>query len=233
MAIGGYFVRPTPMPIESVTAKVPLLGGMATQQRSATRMPFLAFESASVTAFGGVDNEGTARSYAQAVVERLNVLEVVTADRCVATVSSEQRPGEQPTIRIQDARVDGLRVFGRAVEVQFSFPFNEFPTFEDWHRFASNHNLEEWAVREEKPAQDDNQLTWAHLGINLRGAGFSESNVEIEGNVMHLPDFGSIHFGEILIARSYRRISMLRFQLGSPVEGQIEVSSSKGGSLGI
>lgn len=126
VAIGGYFVRPTPMPIESVTAKVPLVGGMATQQRSATRMPFLAFESASVTAFGGVDNEGTARSYAQAVVERLNVLEVVTADRCVATVSSEQRPGEQQTIRIQDARVDGLRVFGRAVEVQFSFRSTSF-----------------------------------------------------------------------------------------------------------
>ena len=46
----------------------------------------------------------------------------------------------------------------------------------------------------------------------------------IDDNSIVVPDFGTIHFGEILITAAERRVSMLRLALGSP-EGGAEVYS--------
>jgi hypothetical protein len=42
---------------------------------------------------------------------------------------------------------------------------------------------------------------------------------EIDRNVLTIPNFGKVHFGEILIKSSARRVTMVRLQLGSPSAG--------------
>jgi hypothetical protein len=46
---------------------------------------------------------------------------------------------------------------------------------------------------------------------------------EIEGHVLTIPDFGKVYFGEIFITSSSRRLTMARFELGSPVGGSVAV----------
>ncbi len=43
---------------------------------------------------------------------------------------------------------------------------------------------------------------------------------EIEGNRIKIKNFGSIHFGEILVEANHRRLTLLRFQLGCPDGGE-------------
>jgi len=46
---------------------------------------------------------------------------------------------------------------------------------------------------------------------------FPESN--IDGHVVTIPDFGKIFFGELLIGGAERRLTMVRFEMGSPIGG--------------
>jgi hypothetical protein len=41
----------------------------------------------------------------------------------------------------------------------------------------------------------------------------------IDGHVVTIPNFGKIFFGELLIGGAERRLTMVRFEMGSPVGG--------------
>jgi hypothetical protein len=51
--------------------------------------------------------------------------------------------------------------------------------------------------------------------------GTPHPNAEIHGHVVYVPEFGKIYFGEMFITGHYRRLTMVRFQLGSPDGGEI------------
>ena len=51
--------------------------------------------------------------------------------------------------------------------------------------------------------------------------GPKHPKAEIHGHVVVVPDFGKIYFGEMFIAAHSRRLTMVRFQLGSPDGGEI------------
>jgi len=56
--------------------------------------------------------------------------------------------------------------------------------------------------------------------------------VVVKGNVVIVPNFGRIYFGEIIIADTYRRFNAFRLKLGSPAMGDVEaggVGSNGGG----
>lgn len=53
---------------------------------------------------------------------------------------------------------------------------------------------------------------------------------KIEHNVLTIPDIGTICFGEVLLAKSDRRLTMIRFHLGSPDGGS--GAGGQGGSNG-
>jgi hypothetical protein len=42
---------------------------------------------------------------------------------------------------------------------------------------------------------------------------------KIDGHVVMVPDFGQIFFGELLVGSSERRLTMVRFDMGSPIGG--------------
>jgi hypothetical protein len=42
---------------------------------------------------------------------------------------------------------------------------------------------------------------------------------KIDGHVVTIPDFGQIFFGELLVGSSERRLTMVRFDMGSPIGG--------------
>ncbi len=67
------------------------------------------------------------------------------------------------------------------------------------------------------------------FATELQWRGPAPANTHITGNKVTIDGFGSVHFGEIMIMEGYRRITMLRFQLGSPDGGDgsaIDVQSN-------
>ena len=64
----------------------------------------------------------------------------------------------------------------------------------------------------------------------IRWDGEPHPTATIHGHVVRVPDFGKIYFGEMFITAASRRLTMVRFQLGSPVGG--EVVAAEGESNG-
>jgi hypothetical protein len=52
---------------------------------------------------------------------------------------------------------------------------------------------------------------------------------EVRGNVVYVPDFGRIHLGELVITSYERRLTMMRADLGSPVNADVMAASGCGG----
>ena len=62
-------------------------------------------------------------------------------------------------------------------------------------------------------------LVYGTIVKSMRWAGEPYPGAEIEQNVLTVPDIGKIFFGEILVGESHRRLTMIRFDLGSPDGG--------------
>jgi hypothetical protein len=61
--------------------------------------------------------------------------------------------------------------------------------------------------------------------------GDKHPTATIHGHVVRVPDFGKIYFGELYITGDSRRLTMVRFQLGSPNGG--EVVAAEGETNGV
>ena len=53
----------------------------------------------------------------------------------------------------------------------------------------------------------------------LKWEGKPPSNARIDGHSVIVKDFGTVYFGELLISKVERRMTMVRFELGSPIGG--------------
>ena len=49
----------------------------------------------------------------------------------------------------------------------------------------------------------------------------------IHGHVVHVPNFGKIYFGELFITGESRRLTMVRFQLGSADGGEVTAAEGE------
>jgi hypothetical protein len=49
------------------------------------------------------------------------------------------------------------------------------------------------------------------------------------GHIAHIPQFGRIYLGELLVTRSYVQLIALRAELGSVVNGQVTAGAVGGG----
>ncbi len=62
-------------------------------------------------------------------------------------------------------------------------------------------------------------IIYATVVTNLEWEGKAPDETLKVGNSVVIKGFGSIYFGEILIEEGFRRLTLLRFQLGSQVGG--------------
>jgi hypothetical protein len=62
-------------------------------------------------------------------------------------------------------------------------------------------------------------VIYTTIVAEIRWAGRPFPGAKIDGHSVIVPNFGRIFFGELLIASSERRMTMVRFELGSPVGG--------------
>ena len=53
----------------------------------------------------------------------------------------------------------------------------------------------------------------------IRWEGKPFPGAKIDGHSVIVPEFGTVYFGELFVASAERRLTMVRFELGSPIGG--------------
>src|SRR5580658_4403319 len=196
------------------------------------------------------EKDGSHNALASATLEGLNILDMVTADRIVSRVSSKQYMNEpEPTILTLGTRIENLRVAGCPVQVEFDNElFRRLGTFEsfmgEYNKNQQTREMLQTRLLGNKPKSDvpeflHERYNWfdkdgfASKGIVLctlvKEIKTNCPELQVYGNVIVIPQFGKIYFGELQLQRYQRELSTFRVELGSGVGGS---SNGPGGSGG-
>lgn len=189
---------------------------------------------------------------ATSVLEGLNVLDVVTADRVVAQISTVHPAygdGQVPSVTFLGTRFDNLRIGGHPVEVVRQLDIlgprseDDRSYFEDdevlgristqYEKIAAAENLPEWAARDYpkgRPALNGSGRLECSVVRGVNGAPGTPF-----GHVIDLPHFGRIFLGELQVERkpgdptkgindAYTfHLTMIRLEMGCLAKGSAKV----------
>jgi hypothetical protein len=184
------------------------------------------------------------------VVEKLNVLEVVTADRIVARLALEYPAvGYTPRVSFVGVQFNNLRVNGRAVHPKLNLhllesehgKFPEKPHMKD-EKFIKKVAEHGRRITEAKDAPEWAKTRYGWIGKSeeheKRGHVLCSLVEEIKieeaqdtttttcGHVIVVPEFGSLFLGELSLDRGSFRLTMLRMELGCPAVGNLSFASA-------
>ena len=116
-ALGGYLEKPLEKAIPTLApVSLPAVGGFATARSEAFTLDEIVSCSSAYTRVSGREqtSKGTSSILVTAVVEDLNILEVVRAERVVAQVSIElSSDGRRLGFSLAGSGFEGLRVAGQ------------------------------------------------------------------------------------------------------------------------
>lgn len=220
-AFSGELQRPAKGVIEALApCTLPLTGGQARAQTGSFQIDqLLSVHGAYSHVSGSKTAEGIFSSQSTAVVEGLNILEVVTADRVVARLASEHAPKEPEGQMVAfGSTIENLRVSGCPVEIEFDYALlQKHKTFDDLRK-----NLAA-LQKSGRMAEESHGVILCSLVKSLK---VECSGVAVQGHVITVPNFGKIYIGELLIEPGHMRLSMMHLQLGSPQAGLLTAADA-------
>jgi hypothetical protein len=229
-------------------------GGHATASANGADFPFpqiIKFDTAYTLVSGSLspkpDHGWT--TVVTAVVEGLNVLNVVTADRVVAQISTEHPlEGYDPTVTFLGTEIDGLKIGGCAVGVDLdlsicdqgnpgSYPSG--PCVSDkaflakaegqYRRMNDPASLPQWVSDRTVPDWIKQRYAWNGAQVARKGSVVCSVVKGINGqfggrpflNVCDIPNFGRVFLGELLVDCNSYRLTMIRLELGCLADGDV------------
>ncbi|MBV8809719.1 MAG: hypothetical protein JO033_13685 [Acidobacteriaceae bacterium] len=127
---------------------------------------------------------------------------------------------ENDTKKKLEERFEDDSDFRKQFGQQFFYP-GEPPEHGALEKLFSKHKI---------PEADD--LIYGTIVTSMTWASTAPDGAGIAGNELKIPGLGSIYFGEIIIEEDFRRITLIRFQLGSPNggDGAVCEAQSNGGT---
>lgn len=247
-AASGVITSPTPHSIEVQAAStLPVTGGTSTARVENFKYEgqngkVLTFSSGYTQVLGYYnDAEKAWLTSVTSTVENLNILDVVTADKIVARVSSKHTGDGEPSIVLVGSHFENLVIAGHPV-----IPNLIVDAIDRCDTFSSMASA----------YQNDAQFRALFGRVSLPGLGSGPASKTIPmtkdgmigctlvdgiqcptspqlgqlNTVVVVPQFGTIHLAELLVQSGERRLTMLRVELGTPPSGTI--SAGGGGSNG-
>ncbi|HEY1768215.1 MAG TPA: hypothetical protein VGG26_11190 [Terracidiphilus sp.] len=188
----------------------------------------IAFEKAYTQVAGNPNPkpEGGWTTLVTSVIEDLNVLEVVTADRVIGQIATvHPAQGYVPQVHFLGTRFENLRIDGRPVDVHFHRdhpypmpdPVNDGP-YTRHPGFLDRLKTQFESMRGSTGVSDELLKRYSHLPSKsgTEDEGTSEESVELSlvekvdapsfcrchGHVIYLKDFGEIHLGVLKVHHS-------------------------------
>jgi len=227
-AIGGYIERPfkKDIPVQSPTALSPSGGS---DEAGTTNFQFEKIISARTTRtrVEGHYLGALPTTRATAIVEDLNVLDVVRVDELVAYISSEH-PGEDPDVPKIDFRrtaINGLRVGDSILRVHLD---TDLLNDGNGRRFPKRPHLYEKALwkRAGKKFDPDRGFLQCSLVEQIDVIRGKRPNI-VGPNIIEIPDIGRLHLAELLVSGNSYELIMVRLELGCPTIGATSASATK------
>ena len=246
------------LPVQGCSS-LPVIGGFAEHKVGAQKLDkWVAFEAVSTSAHGDYVDPAAGvatttgevafdvpptRTKVQADVTGLAILDRVhVAHASVGLISRSPKGKEQPSITLEGNILDGVRIDDSRLAITLA---------EDFYQVCDTKDKLAKAHAAGLPPRH------AHLLLPLDGSAgpattFPEANgtvkctivkemhwdgnphptATIHGHVVRVPEFGKIYFGELYVTRDSRRLTMVRFQLGSPHGGEVVAAEGETNGVG-
>ena len=258
-ALGGVLEQPLQR-IVSNNASVSLAaaGGFRASRVGRFHVDGLVSVDAAHVRVSGTEHKGRGRwrTIATATVERLNVLDVVTADRIVAQVSVMHPDGDGcAEISLNGTQFVNLQVNGTPVRFKLDrrllaptpvedqgqegmkeLPQGSSPCFSDLLKVAEEQHRERADMPKDLADRLAPRLATSDPWADLKEKGSAlcslvqevqlEKPAEGYGRMLHVPDFGNIFLGELLVTRFSAQLTMLRLEMGCMAQGSLSCCSA-------
>jgi hypothetical protein len=178
---------------------------------------------------------------ATSVIEHLNVLEVVTADRVVAQTSTEHPlVGHVPTVTFLGTRFENLKIAGIPVNVKLKFPLTTIVPSDPDATYIGNASFlkdigcsqsfpgvqarfKAYLDNQNNPRPEDRANGTLAYDVSLEDKK-SQGDVKIQGNVITVPEFGKIFLAELSVECDTFYLTMIRLDLGCLAAGKMGFS---------
>ena len=159
------------------------------------------------------------------------------ARAAVGLISQSAVGEEQPVIRLEGNVLEGVRIDDSRLSITLAEDF--FQDCSTMDELATRHaaGLAVHHARLFLPAvsgadeftgfDEANGIVKVTIVQEIRWDGEPHPTAHIDGHVVTVPDFGRIYFGEMFITGDSRRLTMVRFQLGSPTGGEVTAAEGE------
>jgi hypothetical protein len=207
----GEFRHPGRHLIQAQAAtSLPTIGGHARAQVDHfTHEDFVSFRTAFTEVTGRKIDGKTFTTHATAVIEDLNILDVVTADRIVARLTSIHNPNEtEGLINADGSEFHNLRIAGHLVKVTLRHKL-----LRDSANFKS---LRDNVAKDRESGRITAQNERVVLCSLVEKIETDLPGVEPRQHIIKVADFGRISIAELFAEPGTRTLTMLHLQLGSP-----------------
>jgi hypothetical protein len=250
-AFGGRIVRPNDTVLEAKGASsLTVAGGRSVwSERDIKFGDSVRIESAMTFAEGRFDDTDKliAKSFHKVPEDSLTATTVVKAGvkglvvggspqfqaksvRVSMTAKSPSASNEPPIRLDNDTDFDGVTINGHEIEIEIAHDL--FQRYDTRARLLSaaddqgfvkehGHHFHMHSHPERRRAIRGGVYIIGTIVRRIKWKGTPMDGARIDDNSIVVPDFGTVYFGEILITAVERRVSMLRFELGSPEGGDV------------
>ena len=134
--------------------------------------------------------------------------------------ASSSPKDEVGPIRVGKCVLNEVRLGDRVVKVELDIDtFHRCDTMDEIQR--------EVRERPKDFIVSDKGVIVASTVRKLTLVGEPDPRIRIEGHTIHWDDFGWIILGEILISKQYRRLTMVRLEMGSQVGGKLGIGETE------
>lgn len=240
----AHFTHPTKSTIPTQASAVlsPTGGEAFASVKKFNYQDTITFDEASTYLVGTEDPDGSRHTVVNVTVRNFRFLGVIHADLIATRVATIHRPGkddryDEPDIHLAGSFIHGLTVAGHEMDITFHPQrFGESPTFEKFSKKRPNKKIAS------TPFDDDTRHVASlvkeikgcdELTVKERDHIYDNDEYDIDcvrrrGHVIVVPHFGKIHLGEVVVQRGYRRVTMLRIELGCGTGGGGGVGGGEG-----
>jgi hypothetical protein len=254
-AVSGSITQPFQAYIDANAAtSLPIIGGFATAKNGPYQLnDVISFSHAHTHVSGIQTPDGVHHSVVTCVVEGLNILHVITADRIVGRISAKHQDGEPPEIIPFGSSIENLRIGGQPVNVELNHElFTQNPTHAGLLKhFEGSKAGKKGSVRYHWGASDSEIPSSLEKGMSLDPkVGWHKSSHGVlhtsmvkqvqtpgpngageglpYGYAIHVPHVGNLYLAELFSSADTKRLTMLRLELGCPFVGTAAASAPVG-----
>lgn len=238
-AVNGIITAPIAEVIEvQAPVSLPVIGGTARARVSnfahhSAAGNVLSFAEGTSQAMGYLVKKPNRMAWETVVtstVERLNILDVITADRLVSRLTSVHPVDGPVFLTAAGSYFDNLRIAGCKVEVGLATDHegaNEFfGSYETGARRSDKGLLSLLAGARAGLFAEETHSIGCTLVTKVQHCENPPFEIERNGKIT-VPGFGSIYLAELIAKPNERALTMLRVELGCPPSGSVTAGSTR------